>query len=202
MRRYPIVVPQRLAKARCSVVGNPFKKLRSAFMRAILPVGNLWAIPTEHLPFGIPWHDARVDDLSDIRQQRLRQLLDEPRFGGKQSVFAEVIGRSPDYVSRMLSHGKNRKRIGEKLAREIEQKVGKPRGWLDVAESAEECAPPTLGLSPQAEAVARKWEQLPEPVRSQLAILINSLVDQYVRPIERPRHNRPTTTARRSKTAR
>ncbi|MGP5283184.1 S24 family peptidase [Pseudomonas helleri] len=70
-------------------------------------------------------------DIKDIRRFRLRKLV-LTRFGGKQSAFADAIGRSASYVARLFSsnpaHSRN---IGESLARQIEQLCEVPTGFLD-----------------------------------------------------------------------
>ena len=70
-------------------------------------------------------------DIKDIRRFRLRKLV-LTRFGGKQSAFADAIGRSASYVARLFStnpaHSRN---IGESLARQIEQICEVPTGFLD-----------------------------------------------------------------------
>lgn len=70
-------------------------------------------------------------DIKDIRRFRLKKLM-LTRFGGKQSAFADAIGRSPSYVARLFSsnpaHSRN---IGESLARQIEQICEVPTGFLD-----------------------------------------------------------------------
>lgn len=70
-------------------------------------------------------------DIKDIRRYRLRKLV-LTRFSGKQSAFADAIGRSASYVARLFSsnpaHSRN---IGESLARQIEQICEVPTGFLD-----------------------------------------------------------------------
>ena len=70
-------------------------------------------------------------DIKEIRRLRLRKLV-LTRFSGKQSAFADAIGRSASYVARLFSdnpaHSRN---VGESLAREIETICQVPRGFLD-----------------------------------------------------------------------
>ncbi|ANY85957.1 S24 family peptidase [Pseudomonas putida] len=72
-------------------------------------------------------------DIYEIRRQNLRELVTE-RFNGRIAGLAEAIERAPSYLSRCLS-GKpeHRKRVGEALARDIEDRLDLPRFWLDVA---------------------------------------------------------------------
>lgn len=159
-------------------------------------MGNTLSIPMGHLPAGINWQSAGVaKDTQDVRQQRVRELI-EKEFGGSQAAFAKAVDRSDNYISRMLSRGPNRKGIGEDLAREIEKLCNKPRGWLDGEADAVRDAPSTLYGQPiteRAAATGREWDKLAEPVKSQLAALIEMLVAQQVRDqrqVERKRSKR------------
>ena len=77
------------------------------------------------------------------RQDQLRQLLLH-RFNGVQKRLADAIGRQPDYVSRLL---RGDKRLGESLAREIEETLGLPHYWLD-RPSGEHAETKGTGVSP------------------------------------------------------
>lgn len=70
-------------------------------------------------------------DVYEIRRARMRQLIDT-RFDKVQARFAEAIERQPDYVSRCLKKKgeKGAKRIGEDIARDIEEKLGLAAGWM------------------------------------------------------------------------
>ena len=68
-------------------------------------------------------------DVFEIRKVRLRELIDS-NFDGVQRRFADAIDRQPDYVSRIL---RGTKRLGEQLARDIENTLGLPPRWLDTA---------------------------------------------------------------------
>lgn len=59
-----------------------------------------------------------MDNIYEIRRQKLIELV-EQRFDGVRVRFAEHIGRQPDYVSRLLL---GRTRLGERLARDIEER--------------------------------------------------------------------------------
>ena len=61
------------------------------------------------------------------------QLIDS-RFAGKQSAFAEAIGRSSAQVSHWVT---GRKVIGPGTARNIEMSLGLPQGWFDDHQSAQ-----------------------------------------------------------------
>ncbi len=71
-----------------------------------------------------------IEILQAIRLRNLRALADEMTGQNKFVQLAEKLDKSPQQISHLA--GKNpTKPIGEKLAREIEQKANKPRGWLD-----------------------------------------------------------------------
>lgn len=65
--------------------------------------------------------------LVEIRRENLRTLINE---SGNNRVFAEKVGKSEAQISHLAGLGAV-KVIGEKLAREFEEKTGKPRGWMD-----------------------------------------------------------------------
>lgn len=71
-------------------------------------------------------------DIYETRKSRVEALL--TRFK-TQKALADAIGREPAYVSFILSSNPTyKKKIGENLARAIEQKIGLDVGWLDRAE--------------------------------------------------------------------
>ena len=74
-------------------------------------------------------------EIQEIRRLALINAM-HARCGGKQATLAQQIGARADYVSRMLSPGRNTKGIGGDYAREIEQKLGLPPLWLDQPQSA------------------------------------------------------------------
>lgn len=74
-------------------------------------------------------------DTQEIRRRALINAM-HARCGGKQVTLAQQLGARADYVSRMLSPGRNAKGIGGDYAREIEQKLGLPALWLDDARNA------------------------------------------------------------------
>ncbi|KJK23984.1 hypothetical protein UB46_13415 [Burkholderiaceae bacterium 16] len=92
-------------------------------------------------------------DIQDTREQRLAQVL-EKQFGGSIARLADRVDREPSYFSRVFSsEGKaGKKRIGERLARDIEAKLGLPRLWLDgsmedaAAPSNDEILPPGVAI--------------------------------------------------------
>ena len=115
------------------------------------------------------------------RQARVRELI-ETEHGGSQARFADAIGRPANYVSRMLSEKKGHKNIGEELARLIEQRHGKPTGWLDSRETSphSEKLLTLHGLQISAEAVrlGRKWARLTTDERRMVQSLIEAMLER------------------------
>lgn len=71
----------------------------------------------------------------EIRQQRLRQLIDE-MSNGNIADFARKIDREPSYVSRMLypADKNGAKPIGEKMINDICKKLDLPLNWFETTE--------------------------------------------------------------------
>lgn len=76
-------------------------------------------------------------DIYETRRLNIRDLITR-RYNGKIAAFADAVERAPSYVSRCVS-GKpeHRKRVGEDLARAIEEKIGLERYWLDQASAVD-----------------------------------------------------------------
>lgn len=158
-------------------------------MHRTLPVGNQKSIPEGHLPFGIDCeHPLMGGDKYDVRQAKLRELL-TTKFDGSQRALADAIQREASYISRVLSTGKNRKNIAEDLAREIERKLVLPELYLDGGNVSKETLEDAVTLyngTDEAGNVGRLWDRLPEPVRTQMRVLIETLAfDQAKRERER-----------------
>jgi len=79
--------------------------------------------------------------------------------------FAARIGQSASYTSRMLQTGKNRKNIGEDLARRIETACGKPTGWLDRDADSLATARGTKETIWPFNFPRSEWEELPHSER-------------------------------------
>ena len=61
------------------------------------------------------------------RQENLQRLINE-MAEGNQARFAEMLGRNPSYVGQLVRGVGS---FGERIARDIEKKCRKPKGWLD-----------------------------------------------------------------------
>lgn len=68
-------------------------------------------------------------DLFSLREERVKQLI-RTQFEGKQVVFAKAVDIDPTTVSRWFMKGPGRKRIGDRSAEKIEQKLNLPTGSL------------------------------------------------------------------------
>lgn len=125
-------------------------------------------------------------DIKNIRQRRVRELIRD-EFEGKQVLFADKIGKPDNYVSRILSSGPNRKGIGEMMARHIEARCDKPPRWLDdapvEARVGERRRNTLFGvpISEAAVAIGRDWDKLAEPIKTQIAELIQALAAAQIR---------------------
>src|SRR5579864_6174667 len=84
-----------------------------------LPLGNEISIPTGHLPFGKDTYAPAVDALDEILKRRVARLLEirNREFDGSNTALAHHLGIQPDYLSRMISAKKQKKKFGEDLAR-------------------------------------------------------------------------------------
>lgn len=68
-------------------------------------------------------------DIFTIRRNSLDRYI---RANFRHRVeFAEKIDKTPAQVGSWFTTGDGARKIGEKLAREIERKINKPQGWLD-----------------------------------------------------------------------
>lgn len=73
-------------------------------------------------------------DSKKIRLKNLQRLLAE---AGTAVALAEAAHTSPVYLSQILSQ-KTKAKIGDKLARKLEQAGGKTKGWLDILHPGDE----------------------------------------------------------------
>lgn len=72
---------------------------------------------------------AKYKGIEDLRKRRIANLQTLVDQCDTPAAFARVYGCSPSFVSQVLSGARN---IGEKLARDLESKMGVPPGWLDI----------------------------------------------------------------------
>jgi len=70
----------------------------------------------------------RVDKVYIVRMDNLRRFVDE---SSSQSDLAKTLGVSDGFISQIIGKNPSR-RIGEKLARQMEERLAIGYGWLDV----------------------------------------------------------------------
>ena len=121
---------------------------------------------------------------AEIRRRRLAQLV-----GDNQAAFAARIERTAPFVNSLLKD--QRKSFGEKLARDLEKRLGLGVGWLDSDEYG--TTPPTpakvteraqlwgFEITAEGAQVAREWQKLEPDVRLLIQSLIETLVAQSKR---------------------
>jgi hypothetical protein len=118
------------------------------------------------------------------RRIRLQELVDT-RFSSSKVEFSKESGIALAYLSRLLNPNSTQpKRLGEDLARQIESRLRLAPGWLDdegTAKAREAIALYGIAISREGVAVGAEWDKLQEPLRSQIQLLIETLVAKQVR---------------------
>ena len=69
-------------------------------------------------------------ETTQIRLENVTEILNS-RFGGKKSALASAVDKSPVIIQRWFSEGDKGRNIGRKTARELEEALALPFGWLD-----------------------------------------------------------------------
>lgn len=158
LRRYPSVVPHAATYSIRASRDNEFRYLSNLSMSVIYPQVKLKSIPTGHLPASKLLFECRMDKY-EIRRQNLQALL-HSHCGGRAATLADLLGRSPSYVSRMLyPEGKEgKKRIGEDLRDVIEDAFSLKRGSLDEQGAGQE----DLAERPNAESPGEAGSPIPQ----------------------------------------
>lgn len=111
-----------------------------------------------------------------VRRTNFQRLVDT-RFAGSQAALATALGLTRGRVSQLLNPAQA---FGERVAREIEDKLDLSTGWLDVpvdGERPERQPAESLGISPltTVEALPIVLDALmaaPEPQREELALVL------------------------------
>lgn len=75
-----------------------------------------------------------IMEVKEVRKRNLALLIG--RSGGNQASFARSVGASPNYINQLLNGWQGRG-VGDSLARRIERKAAKPKGWMDTPHSDE-----------------------------------------------------------------
>ncbi|MFA5606770.1 MAG: S24/S26 family peptidase [Leucobacter sp.] len=81
--------------------------------------------------------------MMDIYATRRRNLLEliNRKYGGNRAAFARATGKHANLINLVLTTNEElRRKIGERLARDIEERMQLPTGWLDLQQ-----AEPTTG---------------------------------------------------------
>ncbi len=115
----------------------------------------------------------------DTRIRNLRAILDSATYKGNKSALSRALQyERPGYLTKLLN---GKKSFGEKVARHIEGKLGMKKGALDATSDAgagvrDAAVSYQPSLSDEAKQLAADWQQLDEPLRSQILVMIHSLV--------------------------
>lgn len=67
----------------------------------------------------------------ELRRKKLADLIAEY---GSQKAFGDAVGKDPAMFSQILNGTRN---LGDKLALDLEEKLGKPRGWMDAVHTVD-----------------------------------------------------------------
>ena len=127
-------------------------------------------------------------DLQALRRKALQRVIRDD-YDGNVSAFARRANKQQSQISDMLS---GRKSFGEKVARAIESSAALIPGILDRdpddpnQRSTQEVMIFGAPITAEAAEIGREWAKLDEPVRSQIATLIITLVAAQVRDGRRP----------------
>jgi hypothetical protein len=129
--RYPIVVPQRVAKPARSAAGIAFRysrnvSINSAYQSVRFPSSDIYHPVVYRLDCAHDNGGMSESEVVPTRRRRLRQAIDE-RFDGKLVKFIDQTGINSGELSALLRN----KSFGEKKARSLEEAAGLPRYFLD-----------------------------------------------------------------------
>jgi transcriptional regulator with XRE-family HTH domain len=105
-------------------------------------------------------------DVYSIRKANLEKALQQRN--ATVADFAKQTGVSAIYLTQVLS-AKTQRRMGDKVARRIENKAEFPAGWLDMMDA------PIASLSNRAIELAHKFDKLPEAVQQKIELEIEIL---------------------------
>lgn len=105
-------------------------------------------------------------DIYEIRRANLQTAID--KVGGKQVELERLTGTPANYFSQVLSD-RTQRRMGDAVARKIERALDLPVGWMDQITGIH------TELSPKAQDVGRKFDELPESTQAKVAHYIDVL---------------------------
>lgn len=112
-------------------------------------------------------------DVFDIRLKNLHGLLEERKDPNNArstgvAALARELGKAEPQIQQYATRNRN---IGDKFARELEETLGLPNGWMDRDQSIgvrEDAGQYLLSLGEEAAAVAKVWADLPLGLRWRL----------------------------------
>lgn len=134
-----------------------------------------------------------MDDIDAIRRKNLRAALAE-KAEGNQSQLTRLLDKdNPSLINRYL----NGKPIGDDFARELEEKLGYERNWMDNVHDRK-ISIHHREVSPEGADLAVEWEKLADPQRTVVWTLVHVLTGaqkrgeisesgMYVAPQDNPR---------------
>lgn len=174
-------MPQRAAKSSRSLT---VKLLRCCLksMNSITPFSDAGC---QHLKVTSLVSYGTMNDEQLVRLERFRSVCQERGIIGPVQI-AKALGKSASFWSDLLRGAKS---FGEKLAREIEEKMSLPRGWLDG----------TFGVAPMTMGTLNGFE-------GQLITLFRRLPPdrqhELLADIDREAHGPPTPATKANSTGR
>lgn len=111
--------------------------------------------------------DAAPMEVKQIRLKNLRKLVSD---AGGPTAFSEKVDRTPNLVTQWTSS----KPIGDKVARHIEEKLRKPRGWLDSPQWA-------IGVQEQPAFYVAGNEEWRHMMQTAIVAVVRELADVVIR---------------------
>lgn len=106
-----------------------------------------------------------VATIKEIRRANFVSLL---KAFGSQAELARLLEVEPAYVSALLAGPPGGRNIGDRTARKLEDRLNKPRGWMDVANAESE----DLEVIGYRRAAAMRAAVLGEPAEDVCAVPI------------------------------
>jgi hypothetical protein len=109
----------------------------------------------------------------EIKETRLANFLTLASGYPKIIEFCEAVAMAPSYFSQVK---RGQKAIGDDRARQIEEALSLPKGWMDTPHNqpAEQTRLPSDDLG-----VAYALASLPDAIRQQIKTLVYSLAAEY-----------------------
>lgn len=130
-------------------------------------------------------------DVADTRRLNLRRYVDA-HFAGNTSAFSRKLNRVPSFFNDLFA---GRKSFGEKLARNLESKIGLSSGALDNPTDSvvQVIIAPKAGSTWPFKIARERFDALPHDVKQQAeGALLNIILDY-----EQSDANRKTKTNKR-----